>query len=464
MKSAVKEGSVYYLALVCFISALGGFLFGYDTAVISGTVGFVKKQFLLSAVTEGWFVGSALLGCIIGVSFAGFLGDKFGRKRVLLLSAVLFAVSAIGCTLVQTQFFLIIYRLIGGLGVGIASMLSPLYISEISSPKLRGRMVTFYQFAITIGILCAYFANSLILKISGLFADAGTNGFLRWIMKDEVWRGMFGTEIIPAALFFILLFLVPESPRWLTSRGRSDEAELILARVSDKETAKREIVEIKETLEEKTGSIKQLFRPGLRLALFIGVSLAVLSQLTGINAIIYYGPRIFESAGFGVADSLDSQVIIGVINVLFTLIALWKIDKFGRRPLLITGVSGMLISLVCIGFFFASGMSEGILLLIFILLYISCFAFSFGPVVWTLLSEIYPTNIRGRAMSIATFSLWIGTFIIGQTVPWFLENIKPAGTFWLFAVMCVPAILITWKLVPETKGKSLEQIEKFWKR
>ena len=446
---------------ISLIAALGGFLFGFDTAVISGTIGFVKAQFMLDVVAEGWFVGSALLGCIVGVTFTGILSDAFGRKQILFLSAVLFSVSAIGCMLSPTQSTLILYRLLGGMGVGVASILSPLYISEITPPDFRGRFVSLYQFAITIGILCAYFSNVMILSVgkNGLFLG---EGFLHRIFVQDAWRAMFGAEIIPALIFFILLFFVPRSPRWLAAKGYNEKAKMVLTRVAGIKGAEQQMKEIREALSLETGSLRQLFQPGLRLALFIGVTLAVLSQLTGINAIIYYGPRIFERAGFGVGRALNSQVIIGTINVLFTIIAIWKIDRLGRRPLLIAGSLGMMFFHVIIGFLFLTGQETSILLLISIMCFIAFFAFSFGPVVWTLLSEIYPTHIRGRAVSIATLSLWMGTYIIGQSVPWMLENLGPQGTFWLFALMCLPAILITWKLAPETKGKSLEQIEMYW--
>jgi len=451
-----------YLIFVCLVSALGGFLFGFDTAVISGTVGLVKHQFSLSALQEGWFVASALLGCIIGVAFAGIIADRFGRRLTLFLAAVLFAVSAAGCAVASEQIVLIVYRLIGGLGVGVASMVAPLYIAEISIPQYRGRMVTLYQFAITIGILAAYYSNALLLSISQTFSS--DNSLLQWIMVSEVWRGMFGAELIPALLFFGLLFFIPQSPRWLTAKGSPDAAKQVLARVTNEATAEREVAEIQGTLAQETGSMRQLLQPGLRRALFLGVSIAVLSQLTGINVIIYYGPRIFAEAGFKVGESLDSQVIIGMMNVIATLLALWKIDHFGRKPLLLTGIIGMMISLTCIGIFFLTNSHNNVVLVGCILLYVTFFAFSFGCVTWTLVAEIYPTHIRGRAMSIATLSLWCGTFIIGQAFPWLLESLGGSGVFLLFACICVPAILIAWKLLPETKGKTLEEIERFWLR
>lgn len=457
-----QKQNLPYLIFVCLVSAIGGFLFGFDTAVISGTIGFVKTQFVLDALQEGWFVASALLGCIIGVAFAGILADRLGRKLTLFISAVLFAVSALGCAIAPEQVSLIIYRLIGGLGVGVASMVAPLYIAEISIPQYRGRMVTLYQFAITIGILAAYYSNALLLSLSQTFSDPGS--FLHWVVVSEVWRGMFGVEVIPAILFFILLFFIPQSPRWLTAKGFPEKAKEILARVTNETVAASEVADIQATLAQETGSIRQLFQPGLRRALFLGVSIAVLSQLTGINVIIYYGPRIFAEAGFKVSDSLDSQVIIGVMNVLSTILALWKIDQYGRKPLLLTGVIGMMLSLALIGFFFYANSQSNALLVVCILLYVTFFAFSFGCVTWTLLSEIYPTHIRGRAMSIATLSLWCGTFTVGQIFPWLLETFGGSGAFFLFVFMCIPAILIAWKLLPETKGKTLEEIERFWLR
>ena len=450
-----------YLITICLISALGGFLFGYDTAVISGTLTFVRTQFQMDALLEGWFVGSALLGCVIGVAFAGLIADRFGRKKALILSALLLLVSAVGCMIAGDLTILILYRWIGGLGVGVASMLSPLFISEVSWPEVRGRMVSLYQFAITLGILSAYFANAQILSL-GRASGMAEGGFWQWVMSSEVWRGMFGAEALPGILFLMLLFFVPESPRWLVVRKREDEARGVLSRIISEEAAEREVGEIKSVLAQELPSWRQLLQPGIRGAVLIGMSLAILSQFSGINAIIYYGPRIFESAGFGVGGSLSGQVIVGIVNVLFTLIAIWKIDRIGRKVLLIAGCVGMIVAHLAIGTVFYTGQTGGPFLMIFITLFIAFFAFSYGPVIWTLLSEIYPNAVRGRAMSIATLTLWVGTFIIGQTVPWMLDNLRPHGTFWLFSVMLIPAIWITWKLVPETKGLTLEEIERYW--
>lgn len=450
----------YLLGLV-LVASLGGFLFGYDTAVISGTIGFVKAKFGLDAVMEGWYVSSALVGCIAGVSVAGYLSDRFGRKRILLLAAALFTASAVGCALSGSHASLIGYRLVGGIGVGVASMLSPLYISEISPPRVRGRMVALYQLAITVGILCSYFVNAGLL---GLAAEATpSDGLVSFVFIEEVWRGMLGMEAVPALLFLALLFAVPESPRWLVTRGRLGEARQVLARVTDGAVAERQIDEIKTTLAHEPESWGRLLRqPGIRFALILGATLAILTQLCGINAIIYYGPRILEEAGFALSDALGGQVVIGIVNVVFTFLAIWKIDDLGRRPLLIVGVSGILASLIVIGFLFRLEATEGPWLLVFILIFIACFAFSFGPVIWVLLSEMYPTRVRGRAMSVATLTLWTGTAIVGQMVPWLLETLEPSGTFWLFALFSAPAIYLAWKVLPETKGKSLEEIEAYW--
>ena len=456
----MENNNRLYIFWLAIIASLGGFLFGYDTAVISGTLAFVRSQFSLEAAMEGWYVSSALVGCIGGVSAAGWLSDKFGRKIILLLAGILFSISAIGCAASGSFTTLILYRIIGGMGVGIASMLSPLYISEISPPGLRGRLVALYQFSIALGILCSYFVNARLLNNSVL-GSMNTEA-LELIFKDEVWRAMLGMEAIPAILFFILVTTIPKSPRWLVVNNQIQKASRILSRIVGPESAASEIKEIIETVNAEKDSLRMLLKPGMKLALLLGVSLAVLQQFTGIDAVIYYGPKILEGAGFGLSEALGSQVIIGSINLSFTILAILMIDKFGRRPLLISGTAGMLVSTTAIGLLFVFDLAEGILLLSFILVFIACFAFSLGPVVWVILSEIYPTRIRGRAMSIATFAVWIGTATLGQMIPISLENLGPALTFWIFALFCIPTLYIGIRLLPETKGKTLEEIERYW--
>lgn len=449
-----------YLLFIALTAALGGFLFGYDTAVISGTIGFVKSKFALDAVMEGWFVSSALVGCIAGVSFAGELSDRVGRKKALIASGFLFSLSALGCAISASHTQLIVFRLLGGVGVGVASMLSPLYISEVSPANIRGRMVALYQLAIATGILVAYFTNAWLLKNSmGLEIQ---NVLLQKIFAEEVWRAMFGSEVVPAMLFFITMFFIPESPRWLAARGKDLEAGFVLAKINGSSLAIKELASINEAIaKEEKGSWKALFQPGIKVALLAGVFLAVLSQFTGINAIIYYGPRIMEASGLKLSDALGGQVIIGIVNVAGTVFTIMKIDKYGRKKLMLWGVSGMCISLIIVGILFYLNMTSGVVILIFILTFCASFSVGYGPVVWVLLSEIYPTKMRGRAMSIATLSLWIGTALIGQLVPWMLENLTAAGTFFVFALFCIPVPFIL-RRIPETKGMSLEDIENAW--
>ncbi len=463
MKSTINLG---YLVFLSVVAALGGFLFGYDTAVISGTIAQVTEQFGLDALQQGWYVGCALIGSIIGVLFAGILSDKFGRKSTMILSAILFSTSAIGCA-VSTDFNqLVIYRIIGGVGIGVVSIISPLYISEVAVAQYRGRLVSLYQLAVTIGFLGAYLVNYQLLGYSMSNPDVST-GWWNLVFVSEVWRGMLGMETLPAIMFFIIIFFIPESPRWLILKGREEKATNILERIytSSKE-ALFQLTETKSVLSSESKSEwKLLLQSGIRKAVIIGVCIAVLGQFMGVNAVLYYGPSIFENAGLSGGDSLFYQVLVGLVNTLTTVLALVIIDKVGRKKLVYYGVSGMVISLVLIATYFIYGESWGIssiFLLIFFLFYVFCCAVSICAVVFVLLSEMYPTRVRGLAMSIAGFALWIGTYLIGQLTPWMLQNLTPAGTFILFAIMCVPYMLIVWKLVPETTGKSLEEIERYW--
>ena len=364
-----------YLWFISLVAAFGGFLFGYDTAVISGTVGLVKNQFALDTAMEGWFVSSALVGCILGVAIAGELSDRFGRKKALIATGLLFSISAIGCALCNSTSELILYRLLGGLGVGIASMLSPLYISEISPPHIRGRMVALYQFAITVGILVAYFANAIVLKLSQVLE---IDGLWQKVLVDEVWRGMFGSETIPALLFFLALFFVPESPRWFVVKEKFDDARKVLSKINNEKQAQVELDSIREAVaKEESGTWGVLFHKGIRVALLAGMGLAILSQFTGINAIIYYGPRIMEGAGLKLSDALGGQVIIGLVNVLSTIFAVVTIDRFGRKKLMQGGGTGMFFSLLMVGLLFHFNKTEGFLLLTFILTFIASFAIGY---------------------------------------------------------------------------------------
>ena len=465
MKSTINFS---YLIFLSVVAALGGFLFGYDTAVISGTIAQVTQLFQLDALQQGWYVGCALVGSIVGVLFAGILSDKLGRKLTMVISAVLFSTSALGCALSADFAQLVVYRIIGGVGIGVVSIVSPLYISELAVAQYRGRLVSLYQLAVTVGFLGAYLVNYQLLA----WAESGTQLSVDWLNKifiTEVWRGMLGMETLPAILFFIIIFFIPESPRWLIVRGKELKAVNILEKIYNSITeAKSQLNETKSVLTSETKSEwSLLMKPGIFKAVIIGVCIAILGQFMGVNAVLYYGPSIFENAGLSGGDSLFYQVLVGLVNTLTTILALVIIDKVGRKKLVYYGVSGMVVSLILIGLYFLFGDSLGVsslFLLVFFLFYVFCCAVSICAVVFVLLSEMYPTKVRGLAMSIAGFALWIGTYLIGQLTPWMLQNLTPAGTFFLFALMCVPYILIVWKLVPETTGKSLEEIERYWTR
>lgn len=454
-----------YVVFLAVVAALGGFLFGYDTAVISGTVSQVTIQFSLTTIQSGWYVGCALIGSIIGVSIAGGLSDNIGRKKTMLVSALFFTVSAIGCAISLDFNQLVIYRIIGGIGIGIVSIVCPLYISEISPASHRGRMVSLYQLAITVGFLGAYLMNYYLLNLSIDFSSS--NNLINKIFATEIWRGMLGAETIPALSFFIIIFFIPESPRWLLIKGYENTAVNIFSKIYvNKSDVSFQVSETKQMLNTKEKSNwKMIFTPGIFKAVLIGSAIAILGQFMGVNAVLYYGPSIFEASGLSSGDSLFYQSLIGVVNMGTTILALFIIDKIGRKKLVYVGVSGMIISLVLIGTYFLWGEILGlssIFLLSCFLAYIFFTAGSISAVIFVFLSEMYPTRIRGLAMSIAGFSLWVGTYLIGQLTPWLLENATPAGTFFIFALMCIPYMLIIWKLMPETAGKSLEDIERFW--
>ena len=335
MPTTNAASSNKYLFLICFIAAIGGFLFGFDTAVISGALPFLVNDFQFTPFMEGWFVSSALLGCIIGVAASGKLSDLVGRKQVMVLSAGLFFVAAIGSMLATNVFWLISFRIIGGIGIGVASMICPLYISEIAPPNYRGRMVALYQLAITIGIVAAYFSNAYLVKISETMT---VSGWLHYIFVEDIWRAMIGIGLIPSILFWLGLFIVPESPRWLLLKGKEEKAFETLSRI-DPSHAREEMLAVQNSVREEKGGFKELFSPVYRVALIIGLTLPFLSQVSGINAVIYFGPAILDKAGFSLGDALGGQVTIGLVNVIFTFVAIFTVDKWGRKPLLILGIS-----------------------------------------------------------------------------------------------------------------------------
>lgn len=440
-----------YIYLVTSVASVGGLLFGYDTAVISGAIGFLQTKFQLGAAWKGWAASSALVGCIAGAMMAGTLSDRLGRKKVLILAALLFSASALGTALPRNLFEFSAARIAAGVAVGIASMLSPLYISEIAPARLRGRLVSLNQLTIVSGMLLVYFANE---RVAAMGDEA-------WNVAAG-WRWMFGLGLLPSALFLVLLFSVPESPRWLVKQGREEEALDILERVNGPERAHREIETIRETIAMEGGSLVQLFNPGMRQALIIGVALAILQQVTGINAILYYAPEIFKSSGAGIGSAMLQTVLVGAVNVGFTLVAIWLVDKAGRKALLLGGSAAMTLSLLAIGISFHLQKTESIWVLLSILVYIASFACSLGPVVWVVMAEIFPTRIRGRAMSVATTILWCSCFLVSQTFPILDERLGSAGTFFIYAIFSGFTFGFVLRVVPETKGKMLEEIERSW--
>jgi len=479
-EAAEAHGSRWFLFGICFVASLGGFLFGFDTAVISGTFDFVQARFDLTDLQKGWFGSSALVGCIVGAAGAGWAGDRFGRKPILIISALLFFVSALFSALPPDFNALIPARIIGGIGVGVTSVLAPMYISEFAPPHLRGRLVALYQLSIVLGILLAYYSNFLLLQYSTNHIDSPTaNEVVRWVMVDEVWRSMFGAEMIPAALFFLFLFFVPESPRWLLQQGQPDRAFHILSRISGRAIASCEVADIQDAITTERGTLRELLAPGLRNALVVGIGLSLFGQLSGVNIVIYYGPSILEQAGFAKNSAFLFQVGFGAINLIFTIIALFVIDRFGRRPLLIGGMAVVTVTLAMAGVLFLFGgtksvdpdtgattleMSRTIGLAVVTVLsaYMACIALSICSVIWVLTPEIFPNRVRGRAASIATSTNWSTNALCVLWFPSFVATFSMHSAFFLFALICLVATMFFWKLVPETKGKSLEEIERHW--
>ena len=432
------------LLIFSSVAALGGLLFGFDTGVISGAIHFIKVEFYLNAYQEGFAVSSLMIACVIGALFAGPIADWTGRKKVLILCAVLFTISTILSALPRSFTELVIARFIGGMGVGMASVVSPMYIAEISPAKIRGRLVALNQLAIVVGILLSYFSNWLLV-------DTGINN----------WRYMLVAEILPAITFLMGLFFIPESPRWLTKEGLEKEALDVLNVVAGAANADHELQEVKKSLAEKRTSLKELLHPSLRRVLIVGILFSLFAHITGIDTIIYYGPIIFLESGFKTDSALLASVIIGITNLIFTFVGMAMVDKAGRRFLLLVGIAGMGISMTLVGFCMQSDMISAKWTLLWIMTYIASFAMSIGVVIWVYLSEIYPTRVRGQALSVATMVLWLGNVILTQLFPVMMERFG-GGTFYIFSFICLLAFIFTWTMVKETKGVSLEEIEEMW--
>ena len=443
------------------VSAMGGLLFGYDWVVIGGAKPFYEKFFNLTTPSEiGWAMSSALVGCLVGALVSGALSDRFGRKKLLILAAFLFTGTGILTALAPNFTFFVGNRLLGGVAIGLASNLSPMYIAEISPAEMRGRFVSVNQLTIVIGILAAQLANWLIAE--PVPAGATAAEILASWNGQTGWRWMFGAEAVPALLFFLLMFLVPESPRWLVKNGRAAEAEKVLGRVGGRDFAAKGLAEIKATLASgEIGRVRfrDLVEPGLVKILFVGVVLAVYQQWCGINVIFYYAQEIFTAAGYGVSDVLFNIVVTGAVNLVFTLVAIRLVDRVGRKPLMLAGSAGLAIAFGLIGASYAAH-SRGLHILILVVVAMALYALSLAPVTWVLLSEIFPNRIRGAAMSVSTFSLWSACFVLTYTFPHLNKGLGPAGTFWIYAAISVFGFFFIKSRVRETKGKTLEEIER----
>ena len=509
-----------YIFGITLVATLGGLLFGYDTAVISGAVESLRMFFIepynlpldQANALEGFVVSSALIGCIVGASFAGWLSQRYGRKPTLVFAAVLFLLSAIGSSWPELfvglpgsgdhtfMYMFVAYRILGGIGVGLASMVSPMYIAEIAPAERRGNLVSWNQFAIIFGMLVVYFVNYFI----------ALQGNIDWLHSIG-WRWMFASEIIPALLFLVLLFFVPESPRFLVMKGKASEANVILEKLMGKDEAAKELVDIKESFKEKAPSLKPYFTfMGAWLAIFIvaysllglagntnalelsligsfivslafpirsfgiliimvGIMLSAFQQFVGINVVLYYAPEIFKTMGANTDTALLQQIVVGAINLSFTVLAIFTVDKFGRKPLMIIGALIMSVSMLILGTTFYTN-SVGMGSLICMLVYTAGFAMSWGPVCWVLLSEIFPNSIRSTVMSIAVAGQWVANFMVSWTFPmldknqYLTDNFNHGVSYWIYGVMGLFAAFLVWKMVPETKGKTLEEMEKYWKR
>lgn len=447
-----------FISFITLIAALGGFLFGFDMAVVSGIIEPVKLQYGLSSSQEGLFVSCALLGCIAGVAFSGYLSDRIGRRKVLFIAAVLFLISAVGFASAEAYSFLIFFRIMAGMGVGVASNVSPLYISEVAPSHKRGRLVTFYQLAITIGILSAYISN-LFLQRNAAAYNGNADGLFHWLFIAHVWRGMFIVGVIPALAFSLLLLVVPESPRWLVQFGKDEKAFNILTKINGEVIAKTELTAIKEMATQKKRGFAELMRLPLSKLLALAMILTALSQFSGINGVIFYGPTIMKSAGIVTGDALLYQVILGAANMLFTFIAIFKVDSWGRRPLYLVGSLAAALALAFTGFCFMMNIT-GWLMLGCMMLFLLFFAFSLGPLKFVISTEIFPTHIRGTALSVCIMTMWVSDWIVNLLFPILRDGLGIAATFFIFSFFCILSFLYAKQKLFETKGKSLEEIEK----
>jgi SP family arabinose:H+ symporter-like MFS transporter len=446
-QSATAGVSHMYAWLVCGVAAIAGLLFGFDIAVINGAVVFLRAQFHLTDFDTELAVSFLLIGCIAGAAIAGWLSDRYGRKRVLSFSALLFAASSLGAALPHTFAQFGAARFVGGVAIGVASMLAPLYIAEVSPARIRGRLVSLNQMAIVTGILLAYLVN-WALSFSGASS----------------WRWMFAAAIVPSLGLFVGVFFVPESPRWLMEQTRESDARAVLARVEGAARAEGQLVEIREALRQESGTLGDLFAPALRRPLFLMIALAVLQQITGINTVLFYGAVIWEREfGGHHSTAIGANATIGVVNFVVTIFALWLIERSGRRPLLMFSSGCMAVCQLLLGLAFLLNQPPAPLVLGAMLLCVAAFAIGLGPATWVLMAELFPTRVRGRAMSVANMALWIASFLLTFTFLSLARAVTITGAFCLYSFLCVLTFLLVWRLVPETKGKTLEEIETLWR-
>ena len=456
----MQKFNTKYIFAISMVSAMGGLLFGYDWVVIGGAKPFYEQFFHISQspFLQGWAMSCALLGCLLGAITSGAFSDRLGRKRLLIFSAFLFTLSAIGTGATSNFGFFIFYRILGGVGIGLASNLSPMYIAEISPASMRGKFVSLNQLTIVIGILAAQIANWQIAEpvpAGSTAADilASWNG-------QMAWRWMFWAETFPAGVFFVLMFFVPESPRWLAKNGDENKVRSILAKIGGEKYAKSEYNSIHQNLLHDAGKadFKFLNSKGMRRILLIGIVIAAFQQWCGINVIFNYAQEVFAAAGYGVSDTLFNIVVTGSVNLVFTFVAIYTVDKLGRKSLMLIGAAGLsgIYAFMGAAYYFQI---TGWPLLLLVVAAIACYAMSLAPVTWVVLSEIFPNKIRGAAMSVATVSLWLASFLLTYTFPLLNDAFGASGTFWLYGVICIAGLVFIYKRLPETKGKSLEEIE-----
>lgn len=454
----MKRCNMFYILLISLVSAMGGLLFGYDWVVIGGAKIFYEPFFGLDGLPSmrGWTMSCALVGCLTGALLAGMWSDRYGRKKMLLLASVLFTVSAIGVGMADRISGFIIYRIVGGFGIGIASNISPIYIAEVAPAPIRGRFVSLNQLTIVLGILAAQVANWAIARYFSIGGEMLNPRSLEW-----AWRWMFWVGALPAMLFFVASFVIPESPRWLALNGKTEAARRIFHRIGGEEYAANALQDIARLRNERNErmSLRQIVHPSVRRVLVLGVVLAVFQQWCGINVIFNYAHEIFSAAGYAVSDVLMNIVVTGVTNVVFTLVAVYTVDRWGRRALMIAGAAALAVIYAILGtayYFEVSGWA----MLLLVVLAIAAYAMSLAPIVWVVLSEIFPARLRGAMMALSTFCLWAASFMLTYTFPLLNESLEASGTFWVYGAICLAGYLFIRARLPETRGKSLEEIEK----